>query len=93
MINPKTFQKFAKDTPFYPKKFTKQGTVNLLYDPRRDNRVPRRLFDGTRLTEAGLGYLQMCNLHGYRDIPIEQATQILMESKQFYREPKGFRSA
>lgn len=85
-MNRKEMYKLAEGTPFFPSNLTSKQTVSLLYDPRRDRRVDVNLFDGKRLTYEGIQFLKENNIHGYKNIPIEQAQQILIESKQFYRQ-------
>jgi hypothetical protein len=81
----KDMQNLSKGTPFYPHKFTREGKVSLLYSPWRDARVPKMFFDGKSFTDEGKTFLSSNDIHGYRDITMEEAHLILQNTKQFFR--------
>lgn len=78
-----TIHDLATNTPFLGVTVHKKtATASMLYDPRKDSRIPLDLLN----SKADLDkFMEQHGLCGYKNIPLPQAEQILRDSKQHYR--------
>lgn len=71
------------NTPFVDVRVHKKtATASLLYDPRRDSRIPLDLLNSKTDLDK---FMEQHGLCGYKNIPLPQAEQILRDSRQHYR--------
>ena len=58
------------------------NTVSMLYHPAKDSRIPLDLLKSRTDLDK---FMEQHGLHGYKNISLPQAEQILRDSKQHYR--------
>ncbi len=78
----------------------KKKTAEMYFDPARDMRIPVEMLIGTKHDMSGKrpdilakspkddalwDHIRSIGLRGYKDIPLEQAEKILLDSAPFYR--------